>query len=263
MTNTNTMYDSTNASLIPSNATLMAGYINGKYPSYFQMAIDHPQSTVLTITVKAHNPDGSYVIADILDIESGDATPAEAPGWTQAMRALSRPVITNYCSRLGTWPDTKAAFVSAKVALPDFWIADYTGQPHLVPGSVATQWTDFDNDYDISQTNGSWPLSPTPIPPTPPLPPLPPLPPITTYPVGDKMMKLVAVLADKNGNGDLHTNIPWSTFQSATIQGSDPEADGAYWPGYCQAQQRDGNVLICIIGCLPNVVRNVFVLTSS
>lgn len=250
MTN-NVMYDATNPSVIP-DGPLLAGYINGKWPSYFQIAIDHPQSTVLTITVKAHNPDGSYVIADILDIESGDATPSEAPGWTQAMRTLHRPIIANYCSRLATWPGTKAAYLSDGVPTPDFWIADYTGQPHLLPDTVATQWTDHDNEYDISQTNGTWPLSP-----------VPPLPPIQTYPVGALMMNLVAVLADKNGNGDLHTNIPWSTFQSATIQGSDPEADGVYWPGYAQAQQRDGKVLICIIGCLPNIVRNVFVLTSS
>lgn len=254
---TNVMYDATNPSLIP-DGPLLAGYINGKWPSYYQIAIDHPHSTVLTITVKAHNSDGSYVIADILDIESGDATPSEAPGWTQAMRALHRPVIANYCSRLATWPGTKAAYLSDGVPTPDFWIADYTGQPHLVPFSVATQWTDHLNEYDISQTNGTWPMSPTPIPPIP-------LPPIVTVPVGDKVRSTVAVLTDANGNGWLPTNIPWGTFQAATLGGSDPDpaADGVYWPGYCKVQNRNGNVLVSVVGCLPKTVQNVYVLTSQ
>jgi hypothetical protein len=249
----NTMYDSIDASAVPANP-LLAGYINGKWQSYYQMAADNPTSTVLSITVKAHNSDGSWVAADILDVESGDATPAEAPGWTQAMRALHRPVITPYCSRLGTWPATKAAFVSQKVALPDFWVADYTTQPHLVPGSVATQWTDT-GPYDISLTNGYWPLSGV-VPPEPP--------PVTTYPVGALTMNVVAVQTDANGNGWLPTSLNWSDFQSATIQGSDPssDADKEYWPGYAQAQNRNGKILVCVIGCIPNTVRNVFVLTA-
>lgn len=252
----NEMFDSTNGDNIPANAVLMAGYINGKWQSYYVMVSRFGATvTILTITVKAHNPDGSYVIADILDVENGDATPEEAPGWTNAMRLLDRPIITPYCSRLGTWPATLAAFKAQNIALPDFWIADQTNSPHLVPGSVVTQWTDNQNLYDKSLTNGVWPYPPTP--------PTPPLPPIISTPVGDKVQNLVAVKADANGNGDLHTNIPWSTFQAATIQGSDPEADGVYWPGYAQAQDRDGKVLVCIIGCLPNIVRNVFVLTSQ
>lgn len=252
-----TMYDATNPATIP-DGPLLAGYINGRWPSYYQIAIDHPQSQVLAITVKAKNSDGSYVAADILDVEKGDATPDEAPGWTTAMRVLHRPIITPYCSRLGTWPDTKAAFVSANVALPDFWIADYTGQPHLVPGSVATQWTDNANLYDISQTNGVWPSSALPSAP---------LPPITSYPVGAKIMNVVAVKAGANGCGWIPTSIPWAIFQAATIQGSDPATDGTgdseYWPGYAQVQNRNGKVLVCIIGCIPNTVRNVFVLTSQ
>jgi hypothetical protein len=249
------MYDSTDAANIPPTATLLAGYINGAWPSYYSMVARFPSTTtILSITTYAHNPDNSYVVADILDVESGDASPAEAPGWTTAMRALRRPIIAPYCSRLGTWPDTLAAFKAQSVPLPDFWIADQTNTPHLLPGSVATQYTDDANLYDISLTNGQWPFSS--------VIPTPPLPPIETHKVGNLMLSTVAVLADPNGNGDLHTSIPWSTFQAATIQGSDPEADGTHWPGYCQVQERDGNVLVSIIGCLPNIVRNVFVLTS-
>jgi hypothetical protein len=251
-----TMYDSTNAADVPSGGSLYAGYINGKYQSYYGMVQRFGTNNVLSITVMAHTglTDG-WVAADILDIESGDALPSEAPGWVTEMRDLARPIITCYCSRKGTWPATLAAFQAAKVPLPDFWIADYTNQPHLVPGSVATQWTDT-GPYDISLTNGSWPLSTAVLPD--------PLPPIQTYPVGARTMNVVAVKTDTNGNGYLPTSIPWSSFCAATIGGSDPDpsADDAYWPGYCKVQNRSGMVLVSVVGCLPSSVQNVFVLTS-
>jgi hypothetical protein len=246
------MYDSINAALIPSNATLMAGYINGKYQSYYPMSTRFPQATILSITIEAYSSPGNFVAADILDIESGDATPSEAPAWVTAMRALNR-IPTLYCSRLGTWPATQSAITAAKISPPDYWVADYTGQPHLVPGSIATQYTDA-GDYDMSETNGVWPATiilPTPTP--------------APYPVGDLMLSNVAVKLDKNGNGFLPTSIPYSTFQAATIQSSDPSptADNAYWPGYCQVQNRNNNVLVCVIGGIPNTTRDVFVLTSK
>jgi hypothetical protein len=250
---TDVMYDSISASSIPPNATLMAGYINGKaqWQSYYQMAIDHPNDTVLSISVAAHGTSG-YVASDILDIENGDASPDDAPGWTTAMRALNRPIITNYCSRLGTWPATQKAYKTQNVLPPDFWIADYTTQPHLVPGSVATQWIDA-GPYDISLTNGTWPLSPI----TPPVinPP---------YKVGIYTMNPVAIQTDKNGNGWLPTSLPWSTFVAATIQGSDPspDADNAYWPGVAKVQNRNGYILVSVVGSLPLSTINVFVATN-
>jgi len=30
------------------------------------------------------------------------------------------------------------------------WVADWTGSPHRVPGTVATQYSDVDNAYDLS-----------------------------------------------------------------------------------------------------------------
>jgi len=248
------MYDSVNAADIPSSSTLQAGYINGKYQSYYPMVARFGSST-LSITISAHNPDGSYVAADILDVEKGDAQPSEVPGWVAAMRALNRPVITVYCSRLATWPATQSAIAQSKITPPDYWIADYTQQSHLVPGSVATQWTDA-GPYDISITNGYWPLS-TPI--TQPSP-------ITSTPTqsGEYVLNTVAIQTDKNGNGFLPTDLPWSSFVAATIQGSDPAqtADDAYWPGYAKVQNRSGNILVSVVGSLPLSTINVFVSTS-
>jgi hypothetical protein len=99
---------------------------------------------------------------------------------------------------------------------------------------------------------------------TPPLSTLPPPPPITSINVGEYVVSTVAINTDKNGNGWLPTSIPWATFLAATIQGSDPSptADNSYWPGYCKVQNRSGNVLVSVIGCLPLSTINVFVATA-
>jgi hypothetical protein len=253
------MYDSINVDSIPDDATLMAGYINGKstWQSYYPMVARFPNATVLSISVAAHNSNGTYVAADILDIEKGDATPSEAPGWVTAMRSLGRTP-TLYCSRLGTWPATQQAIGAAKLAPPNYWIADYTSTAHLVPGSVATQWTDT-GPYDLSLTNGTWPS----VVDTPPAPPLS-YNPIT---VGDYVLNTVAVTTDANGNGWLPTTLPWSSFLAATIQGSDPNTtanggDGVYWPGYCKVQNRNGFILVSVIGSLPLSTINVYVATA-
>lgn len=249
-----TMYDSIDANSLPDDTQLCAGYINGKYQSYYGMVTRFGVSKVRSITTSAHNPDGSYVVADILDVENGDASPIEAPDWAISMRELDRDP-TCYCSRLGTWPNTQKIFSLRGLSAPNYWIADYTHSPHLVPGSVATQWTDA-GPYDISITNDSWPLSTVNPIPSPTL--------IPPYQVGDWTMNPVSINTDKNGNGWLLTTLPWATFQAATIQGSDPspDADNAYWPGVAKVQNRNGMVLVSVVGSLPLSTIDVFVATA-
>ncbi len=54
--------------------------------------------------------------------------------------------------------------MKANEAEPFFWVADYTGQAHLVPGSVGTQWADGTPTYpglalytDTSLISPNWP----------------------------------------------------------------------------------------------------------
>lgn len=163
------MYDSSNADGIPAGAKIVAGYVDGQWPSYLAIVARFPNAQHVSITITAkwppgHPQAGEYVKARVLDVENGDANPNDAPGWTQAMRAAGIiPCV--YCSRLSAWPAVQVAFQAAFVAPPDYWIADYTNYAHLVQGSVATQWHDF-GMYDQSETNGVWPGT-APHPPTP------------------------------------------------------------------------------------------------
>lgn len=140
------MYDSVTVSEIPADAAAVAGYVNGLYQTFHELERSHPNARRLSITVNAQGD------ADCLDIESGDATPGQAPAWVhrQARRGLRLPVV--YCSA-STVAAVLAVLRAAGIgrAAIRLWTAHYTGTPHLcnhecgLPAGVtadATQWTD-------------------------------------------------------------------------------------------------------------------------
>lgn len=170
------LYDSTHPQTIPTDAPIVAGYINGHYAWSPSDWARFPHSILLTISISATTP------ADILDVERYDATPPRAPTWLRmnyfnACRPARPWQRTIYCSRLSTWPTVQSAISSALSSghlstsqLPAYWIADHLTPPtpHLVPGSSATQYTDHATEYDLSITNTVWPNYPSnhPLPPS-------------------------------------------------------------------------------------------------
>src|SRR5690242_8753534 len=84
-----TMYDSVTVSAIPRNAQAVAGYVNGRWPTYSQLVRAFPHARRLSIAVSADRD------ADCLDVEQGDATPDQAPAWVQRQhkRGVRRPVV--------------------------------------------------------------------------------------------------------------------------------------------------------------------------
>lgn len=162
-----TMYDSTSPQNIPADAQAVARYINGLYfwPDDQIARFTGVPNKTITINTSAD--------ADVLDVEGGDATALESVAWVQRQRSRGiEPTV--YCSREGAagygWPWVQSAFTAAGLPFPHFWIADYTDESHLVPGSSATQWTDHGDLYDISEADPTWlggtPPKPTPPPPT-------------------------------------------------------------------------------------------------
>lgn len=166
------MYDGVNPDSVPAGAQVYAGYNNGYWPSYNGLVAKFPNAQHVSITV---NSSGT---AQVLDVESGDAAAVDVPNWLNRMRAagINRPTV--YCSRVGApgygWQNVIDACHNAGVALPDFWIADYTSGPHSLTldgvNAVAVQWTDH-GGYDESQIyDPTWPGESAPTPPTPPAP---------------------------------------------------------------------------------------------
>lgn len=154
------MYDSTNAADIPTSAPIVAGYIDGAYVWSPADWARFPTAQHVRIACFASTDGGQ-----VLDVEEGCATPAEAPGWA-AKRRLAGVDPTIYCS--ASWlAQVDAAFTSQGVPQPHYWVADWTGAQHLYPGSVATQFANppaSGGHYDLSITNGTWPGGATPTP---------------------------------------------------------------------------------------------------
>jgi hypothetical protein len=129
-----TIYDSVTPSALPAGH-VVATYATGGFAV--------PASQVAGKQVVWIDTNGSDPRANALDVEPGDATPAQAATWAaQHLRAEPGNPAIIYTMR-SDWP----AAQSAVAGLPHWmqhkvrwWIADPTGVPHIVPGASATQW---------------------------------------------------------------------------------------------------------------------------
>lgn len=168
---TRTMYDalSTQAAAIPADAELVAGYIDaGPVPAAPPWGPAEWALFPHAIHVGIATQPGTNA-GDVLDVEAGDATPDQAPGWVSMRRAAgASPSV--YCSA-SAWPTVRAAFAAAGVAEPPYWIASYSQPPDtsIPAGAVAHQWGGpASGAYDVSTVADHWPgIDPPPAPPAP------------------------------------------------------------------------------------------------
>ena len=158
------MEDSTNWQAIPVGTPLVAGYVP---PSRFAWPAaawaKFAGSTLVRITPSAA-VSGPGI--QVLDVENGDATPAQVPGWVNASRAAGQEptVYLNYTS----WSAAISACTAANVAVPQFWVGLWNNTQDLptisVAGitytAVAHQYADpttSGGDYDVSVVAPYWP----------------------------------------------------------------------------------------------------------
>lgn len=149
-----TMYDAVTPSNIPADAQMVAGYVDGRYAWSAADWARFPGAVRVRIAVFPWTNDGH-----VLDVERGDATPAQAPGWVQRRRAAGVDP-TVYCGLASagySWADVRAAFQAQGVPEPHYWIAAYPGiGAALYPGSVAHQYAN-PGPYDLSVVADYWP----------------------------------------------------------------------------------------------------------
>lgn len=147
---TRLMADSINPVNIPvGRFSLVAGYVDGPRSQWPQTGwtMHAGHSTLVRIAVFATTNAGV-----VLDVETGDATPAQAPGWVQKRRAAGVDP-TVYCS-MALWPAVRTAFQAALVPEPHYWVAGYPGGGPVIPaGAIAHQYA------DSSTSGGNWDLS--------------------------------------------------------------------------------------------------------
>lgn len=159
------MKDSTHWAAIPVGTPIVAGYVA---PSHFAWPAAgwsrFPSSVLVRITPSA-GTHGAGI--HVLDVETGDATPAQVPGWVSASLGAGQPP-TVYMN-VATWPAVIRACTSAGVPIPEFWVANWNGIQNLpsitVDGitytAVAHQYADpahgSGGDWDSSIAADQWP----------------------------------------------------------------------------------------------------------
>ena len=154
------MYDSVNPGLIPGNVRMVAGYMDGDYAWTKEDWGRFPGAEKVIITVR-----GSLT-GNVADVENGDMTPEQAPGWINAKQQAGKRGATIYCNRATM--STVQHYCRGHAYY--LWVADWTGVAHIIPGTVAVQYKTVPDTYDISsvssqkwldainQANRPWPL---------------------------------------------------------------------------------------------------------
>jgi hypothetical protein len=163
---TRLMGDGIEPAQVPGGFAIYAGYVGGRWPSFEPLAARYPAALHVSIAVNAAED------ARVLDVETGDATPAEAPGWAARQRAAGNPYPVIYCNT-STWPAVQVAFAEQGVPAPLYWVAAYLSQapnlaalPAIPAGAIALQCYDY-GGYDLSVVADYWPgLDPAPVPPS-------------------------------------------------------------------------------------------------
>lgn len=123
------MYDSTTASDIPAGAVRVAGYVK---PSGF--AWTDADWARFTNAVKVRITPSASVFGPgihVLDIEPGDASPAQVAAWVRNSRAAGQEG-TPYCS-MSKWADVIRAIDAAALVHPPYWVAGYPGGGPVLP----------------------------------------------------------------------------------------------------------------------------------
>lgn len=215
---TRRMYDGITPGALPAGADLYAAYDDGHWPDAAAVAALHGGVPVVRITTNPADDEG-----DVLDVEKGDATPTDAPQWCERRRAAgATPAVYANAS---TVPAVAAAFTRQGVAMPQWWVADWTGiYAPPAAGWVARQWQSL-TGYDVSSVVDYWPgvdpapsSGPTPPPSTPPV----------HLPTGAVMHSVGITVAVKTGKGWAPSPVPAEKVVSVVVQDEDPGAVQRY-----------------------------------
>lgn len=147
------MYDSTTALDIPSEALLVAGYIDGIYAWSDAGWALFPNAVKVRIAVFSTTQDGH-----VGDVEDGCMTPEGGAAWVRMRRAAGADP-TLYVNH-SNWQQTRDALAALGEPEPHWWLASYDNDPTLPEGCVAKQYANeplTGGHYDASSVADFWP----------------------------------------------------------------------------------------------------------
>jgi hypothetical protein len=149
------MYDGVTLASIPARGSQMIGYyLNGEYAVATVTGVEKLFPRKVLVPIDVTGARANY--ARVLDVESGDASPATAAEWVQSFKLVNpsyphggRPVI--YCNRSTLGAVLAAMHAAGQLAGREFylWIATQDGTQYHGPGVIACQTWDR-GGYDES-----------------------------------------------------------------------------------------------------------------
>lgn len=153
------------ASAVTASTRAVAGYVNGKYANWPALVAKYSKTSLFLLSIDVQgNPS---IGAQCLDVESGDATIAQAAGWVKTTAAAGKAAKDyRYYPKLYVQESNLPALVAALSAagIPRsaylLWSAHYTGEAHICGPATcgcsiqadATQWT---NSYNGASVDAS------------------------------------------------------------------------------------------------------------
>ena len=152
------MYDDVNVSLIPLSAEAVAGYVDGKWPTFEELKKKFPHAAHI-VSIAVFSSDN----AEVLDIEPGDATIAQAASWIKRQHERGEKLPAVYTSVSQAELLVQALDHAGFKFGVDYvlWTAHYTGKPHLCSEKCgfgfthvahATQWTDKAHGVSLDES---------------------------------------------------------------------------------------------------------------
>ena len=159
------MADAIDPANLPAGMDAYAGYVDGRWPDYQAEIQKFPAAHHLSISAFATDD------SDCLDIETGDATNAQAGPWVARQRAngAGRPCVYTSLSNAQALIATLDG-VGVPRASYRLWLAHYTNTAHICSPACGlgftdiadgTQWTDHGGVYDESLLDDTFFTSPT------------------------------------------------------------------------------------------------------
>lgn len=146
-----TVYDAVDVTALPADTEYALGYIDGRLTTGHAARVRarFPHAKIITVTTTGTSA------AMLCDCETGNATARIA---AQGVAAGLYGAV--YCNE----QNRQAIDQALHPTHWDWWAVDWTGTPHIVPGSVATQYAS--SAYDTSLVDDAWITSLFPPPPT-------------------------------------------------------------------------------------------------
>jgi hypothetical protein len=150
------MYDGINsdaAGIARLNPLYVAGYLDGAYAWTAAEWALFPRSVKVQVVITASANEG-----DVLDVETGDASPGQTAGWIQMRKAAGYYRPTIYCN-LSTVAAVRTG--TGKYVLGedyDLWVADYDNSTaEVYAGAVAKQYKTTSGDDVSIVFDTAWP----------------------------------------------------------------------------------------------------------